>query len=402
MPHRITLLILSLILIIHPPLRAQKNQLAANPRKILAEPKKQAAEKKLKTENVILITLDGFRWRELFTGADPDFISEKDLVANVNGLKALFWHDDPLVRRKKLLPFVWSTLDSQGQIYGNRQQGNKVNLHNRHRFSYPGYNEILTGHADDDRVRSNDKNNNPNKTVLEFIHQQKGFQKKVAAFGSWDVFPYILNTSRSGLPVNAGFMTAQRPHLSPREKFLNQLQTQVPSPWASVRLDAFTHHYAMEYLRQESPRLLYIAYGETDDFAHDGNYEAYLKSAHQTDAFIKDLWTWLQGTSRYRNKTTLLITTDHGRGTSQRSWKEHGFTVSEADDTWLLVLGPDTQARGEVKQPGQLYTDQIASTLAAFLGLNYVAEYPVGPVVEGVISRDLGKSTATNNNLKAR
>jgi hypothetical protein len=379
MYHKITFLFFSLFLLCSPPLPAQS---------ALTAEKQLPAPKKLKTENVVLITLDGFRWRELFSGADPDFLSDKNLVADPKALKDLFWDEDPLVRRKKLLPFVWSTLASQGQLYGNRAFDNKVNLHNQHRFSYPGYNELLTGHADDERINSNNKHDNPNRTVLEYMNQQKGFQKKVAAFGSWDVFPYIINTTRSGIPVNAGFATATRPHLSPREKFLNELQGQVPSPWGSVRLDAFTHHFALEYLRQENPRLLYIAYGETDDFAHDGNYAAYLQSAHQTDAFIRDLWTWLQGESRYRNKTTLLITTDHGRGTSKTTWKNHGATVSEADQTWFMVLGPDTPPFGEIKQPGQYHTDQLASTLTALLGLPYVTGHPVGPVVEEVISRD--------------
>lgn len=342
------------------------------------------AQKKLKTENVVLISLDGFRWRELFTGADSDLISDKDFVQDENGLKSLFWDNDPLVRRKKLLPFVWGTIAFQGQIFGNREYKNYVNLHNKHRFSYPGYNEILTGYADD-RINSNDKKDNPNKTILEFFNQQKGFQKKVAAFGSWDVFPYILNKTRSRLPINAGFDTASGPHLTGREKFLNKLQGQVPSPWANVRLDAFTHHYAMEYLRKNSPRLLYIAYGETDDFAHGGNYEAYLKSAHQTDAFIHNLWTWLQNSHKYKNKTTLIITTDHGRGDTKRSWRNHGAGVTEADQTWLMILGPDTNALGEVKQPGQYHSDQIAKTLATFLGTTYTSDQAIGEIIPGVI-----------------
>jgi membrane-anchored protein YejM (alkaline phosphatase superfamily) len=344
------------------------------------------AQKELKTENVILITLDGFRWRELFTGADPDLIAEKAFVANEKGLKNLFWDNDPLVRRKKLMPFVWGTVASQGQIFGNRQHHNKVNLRNSYRISYPGYNEILTGFADV-RINSNDKKENPNKTVLEFINQQKGFQKKVAAFGSWDVFPYILNVKRSGIPVNAGFDTARGPHLSDREKFLNRLLAQTPSPWPNVRLDAFTHHFAREYLKKNSPRVLYIAYGETDDFAHDGNYEAYLKSAHQTDAFIKDLWTWVQRTNRYRNKTTLVITTDHGRGNTKKSWRNHGMLVGEADETWFMVLGPDTEPLGEIKQAAQYYTDQLASTLAAFLGLQYMPNRTPGEIVQAVVGQ---------------
>src|SRR3546814_18020467 len=33
----------------------------------------------LKTENVFLITLDGLRWQELFSGADPALIANHDL-----------------------------------------------------------------------------------------------------------------------------------------------------------------------------------------------------------------------------------------------------------------------------------------------------------------------------------
>ena len=209
----------------------------------------------------------------------------------------------------------------------------------------------------------------------------------MAAFGSWDVFPYIINARRSGIPVNAGFTQAQGPRLTDREKFLNQLQEQVPSPWGSVRLDAFTQHYAWEYLKKNKPRVLYIAYGETDDFAHDGQYDAYLKSAHQTDAFIQELWTWVQRSPRYKNKTSLLITTDHGRGSGNGSWRNHGAKITEADQTWFMVLGPDTSALGEVKEPQQIYTNQVAKTLATLLGLNYNTDRPVGEFIYGVMNK---------------
>ena len=92
----------------------------------------------------------------------------------------------------------------QGQLHGNRSKGSEASVTNNMWFSYPGYNEILTGHADDERIKSNDKVPNPNVTVLEFVNQQEGFQGKVAASTSWDVFPFIINTQRSGVPVDAG------------------------------------------------------------------------------------------------------------------------------------------------------------------------------------------------------
>src|SRR5690554_535534 len=156
------------------------------------------------TENVVLITLDGLRWQELYGGADSLLVDDSGYVGDPEALTREFWDVDPLKRREVLMPFFWNTIASKGQLYGNRWQGNKVDCSNGMWFSYPGYNEILSGFADDERISSNAKTNNPNVTVLEFLNNQPAFKGRVAAFGSWDVFPYIINRDRSGIPVNAG------------------------------------------------------------------------------------------------------------------------------------------------------------------------------------------------------
>jgi hypothetical protein len=340
----------------------------------------------LKTENIFIITLDGYRWQELFTGADSALISKKNYTHEPEALMQQFWTESPEARRNMLNPFLWSVIAAQGQLYGNRQYGNKVNCSNNMWFSYPGYNEILSGFADDERINSNKKINNPNITLLEYLNRLPAFKGKVAAFGSWDVFPYIINRERSGIPVNAGFETATGGKLSEREKFLNELQPQIPSPWGGVRLDAFTHHYAMEYIKKNKPRVIYIAYGETDDFAHDGRYDAYLKSALQTDRFIEEIWKYVQSTPGYKDKTTLLITTDHGRGTLPLDkWRSHGTEVEGADQIWFAVIGPDTEGRGEIKESAQYFQNQVAKTAAAFLGIDYTNEKKVGDVIRPMI-----------------
>ncbi|ARA94488.1 MAG: phosphoglyceromutase [Bacteroidetes bacterium] len=349
---------------------------------LLAAPFTAAAQQ---TEHVFLITFDGLRWEELFTGADPDLIRDERYVDDPDALAARFWDDDPLVRRRMLMPFFWNTIATEGQLYGNRHRGSTVDVTNGMVFSYPGYNEILTGFADR-RIDSNAKRPNPNTTVLEFIHRQPGFEGKVAAFGSWDVFPYIINEARSGVPVNAGFEDAVGEDLTEREKLLNDLQDQIPGPWSSVRLDAFTHHFALEYLKKRRPRVLYIAYGETDDFAHDGDYDAYLASAHRTDRFIADLWDWVQNDPQYRDRTTFVLTTDHGRGALDR-WTDHGDDVPGATAIWVAVLGPDTPARGELEQAGPYYQNQVARTVAALLGLDYTNERPVGEALAPALGR---------------
>ena len=340
---------------------------------------------KTKTENIFIITLDGLRWQELYTGADSLLIGDKTFVGDTSALKKRYWAENAQQRRETLMPFFWTTLASKGQLYGNRKFGNKVDCSNTMWFSYPGYNEILCGFADDERINSNKKINNPNVTLLEFLNNTQQFKGKVAAFGSWDVFPYIINEQRSNVPVNAGFEKAAGHNLSEREKFLNTLQDEIPSPWGSVRLDAFTHHFALEYLKKNKPRVAYIAYGETDDFAHNGRYDEYLNSARRTDQFIADLWNWVQSQDQYRDKTTFVITTDHGRGTQPiETWRSHGDEITGAGQIWLAVIGPDTAPTGEQKRSGQLYQNQVAKTAAAFLGVDYKNEKKVGDKIASV------------------
>ncbi len=320
---------------------------------------------------VVLITLDGLRWQELFSGADPLLVTNTDYVGDTTLLKSTFWHDAAAKRRETLFPFLWKEVAKIGQLHGNRNLGSKVNLTNKMWFSYPGYNEILTGKADDTRITSNSKINNPNTTILEIANKTAKYKGKVAAFGSWDVFPYIVNEERSGVPVNAGFELAKGNDLTEREKFLNELQPKVPSPWGSVRLDAFTHHYALEHMKKKHPEFIFISYGETDDFAHDGEYDAYLKAAKNTDSLIKELWSFTQNDAFYKDNTLFVITTDHGRGTDPLStWKDHGSKVKNADGTWLVLFGKGVRATGEVTSKEQLYTNQIAPTILKVLQLN--------------------------------
>lgn len=334
-----------------------------------------SVEKKQVKENlfdvsskVFVITLDGVRWQELFSGADSLLLENKEYIEDVESLKNQFWRETGKERRKVLFPFIWNEVSVMGQIHGNRWQGSKMNLTNTMHFSYPGYNEILTGKADDKRIYSNNKIPNPNITILEVAENSESYSGKTAAFGSWDVFPFILNEERSGLYVNAGFRDAIGMDLTNKEVFLNELQAETPSPWGSVRLDVFTHHYAIETLKKKHPKLIYISYGETDDFAHDGKYDAYLTAANRTDNFIKKLWSFTQQDSFYKGKTTFVITTDHGRGTEPlETWKHHGSSIKNTDQVWIIAFGEKIEAKGEIIFEEQLYTNQVAASVAKLL-----------------------------------
>ncbi|WP_242921333.1 alkaline phosphatase family protein [Pontibacter liquoris] len=335
-------------------------------------------------ENIVVLTTDGLRWQEVYQGMDPVLAADKEYnQGDSAGIAAKYWAPDPMQRRAKLLPFMWQYVAQHGQLYGNRALGNKVNVANPHRISSPGYSEIFTGFVSPD-LTSNALVNNPATNVLEFINQQAGFKGKVAAFGAWEAFSYILNEPRSGVPVVAAFEPTGGPQPTPREQLLNQMLCQSFKPWGQHEcLDVFTHHAAMEHLKERKPRVLYIAYGETDEFAHAGEYKHYLNAAHQFDEYVKAIWTYIQSNDRYKNKTLLFITTDHGRGDKVKSeWTSHGSQVAGAEEIWFAVLGPTIRPTGEVKEAATLYQKQFAQTLAGLLGLQFKAAHNVAESIK--------------------
>jgi len=338
------------------------------------------------TENLFVVTLDGFRWQEVFGGADSALIFNKEYIKDSAYYVQKFWTGSPETRRQTLLPFFWTTLAGQGQIYGNRRFGNNVNVANGMWFSYPGYNEIFTGNPDDKNIHSNDKIPNPNTNVLEFLNRQKGFEGKVVAFTSWDVFPWIFNEERSKILVNSAFENVEGAN-TPTARLLNNLQHQQPKQWQEgVRMDFITWAIMREYVSSNHPRVVYIGLDETDDYAHEGRYDFYLSAASQTDGWLAELWTFIQDDAQYRGKTTLWITCDHGRGDKvKKQWRDHGSKVEDSGEIWFAVIGPDSRPLGEVKWPAQFYQKQFAQTMAHLLGYHFTCEHEVGPAIEAVM-----------------
>ncbi len=164
----------------------------------------EAAERAGPVENVLVVTLDGFRWQEVFRGADETLLDKSQGVRDVAGLKARYWKDTAAARREALMPFLWGTVAKHGQVFGNPARMAAARSTNGLKFSYPGYSEIFCGVADP-RIDSNQKKDNPNLSVLEYLNGLPAFRGRVEAVCTWDVFPSIFRTRQSGLPVHAGW-----------------------------------------------------------------------------------------------------------------------------------------------------------------------------------------------------
>jgi hypothetical protein len=316
-------------------------------------------------ENIFIITTDGFRWQEVFTGADPGLIANSRYVEDTALLKESYWDSSAEIRRQKLMPFLWSIISRQGQLYGNRLYENKMDVANLFKISYPGYNEMLTGYADPIFI-PNVPIRNRNINILEYLNSRSQFAGKVAAFSSWNVFSAILNEKRSRLPMNSGYENLPDDS-SMNNAIINASQHSILQK-KNTRYDLLTYLGAREYIEHHHPKVVLIGFGETDEFAHLGRYDLYLQQATQVDRMIAELWYYVQTSSFYRNKTTFIITTDHGRGRRVSAWYKHGILTSGSGETWFAVIGPGILPAGEIKYPSQSWQKQIAPLIARILG----------------------------------
>lgn len=318
---------------------------------------------------MLLVTTDGLRWQEVFTGAEAGLLDPKD-----EGVRKEFWRDTPEERRRALMPFLWGTVAMQGRVWGDRLRGGSAQVSNAKRVSYPGYQEMLCGFADP-RIAGNDKKPNPEVTVLEWLNRRPGFKGRVAAFGNWDRLPFILNRERSGLHILAPGEDIRDEPLSPRQSAINDLRRATPARWEEDTYDSFTHYSALEHLRRHKPRVLYILYEETDEWAHEGRYADYLRAARRVDGFLRELWETVQAMPEYRGRTSLIVSTDHGRGSGER-WNDHNEGVPGSENIWIAAMGPGVAPRGEVSGGPRAHLSQIAATVAALAGEDYARAVP--------------------------
>lgn len=329
-----------------------------------------------KTENVILVTLDGARWQEIFGGIDVELYKKIEKDAEKSQLFKTYNAPTATERREKLMPFFWRTwMKDYGSIAGNRTLGSEAKTTNNMLFSFPGYSEILTGEAHDDVINSNDRVQNKFPSFLQFLQKKlKLGGQQVASISSWEVMNEIATNAPDSFVINAGYEPFEA--RDAETKALSMQQFETPTPWTSVRHDYYTFKFAMSQMKNFHPRVVHIGLGETDDWAHNKNYEQMLGALHRTDAYFRELWQFVENDPQYKGKTTIVVTVDHGRGPTEKDWYSHGEDVAEARWIWMAFISPDSKLRGEWKNSPAVYQNQIAATLTKLLGFDYAEQNP--------------------------
>lgn len=330
-----------------------------------------------KPERLIIVTIDGLRWQDVFRGIDQQIVKDPTTKGSLNTVEKIY------SSREQLMPFFWKVLSKKAALYGNQDLGSSVLVSNPYHFSYPGYSELLCGKVDL-KINSNGYPENPNKNIFDVLIANASYKNKAAAFGAWEAFSRIFHESTANYPVFSSF----KPYKNSKSKnttLINSMLENSFKPWfEDESLDVFPHTMAMDYLKTQKPKAVFIGYGETDEWAHSGNYRYYLDAMKNTDQFLSELWDFIQTTPEYKDNTVLLVTVDHGRGEG-KAWIDHGSDVKGADQIWFAIYHPGLKKTGEQKSSPNFYQKDLSPTLLKILGQDPKALNPESIIIKELL-----------------
>ena len=256
-------------------------------------------------KNVILITLDGVRWQEFYHGVDHRI--------------------DPKHGGEKIFEKLGELTDPHSLVLGPESKCQTITVANWVKMSLPGYQSIFSGRFP--LCFSNSCARITTPTLFEGL-TEKGFAKKdIALFASWNTIDHAA-ISHMGKYFyndlwNHNIGLENFPH--PTHAKLNQAQGKDPTLWGNARKDRYTFEHAMLYLEREKPRFLTLSLLDSDEWGHLSQYDEYVNSLRTYDTWISELVERLGRMGEYGRNTTIIVTTDHGRGSDPDNWGEHGY-----------------------------------------------------------------------------
>lgn len=280
-------------------------------------------------DNVIVITLDGVRARDVFGGPDP----------------ALSAGD-----HEPTMPALMGSLLDGAVMYGDPLRLQSMTTANPAQVSIPGYMSIFTGY--EQPCYNNSCAMVGVETVLEYVQRVRGLRfGEVAAFTSWSKMGRALEQVVGTVVTDIG-----PPDGAPA----------APREWTNARWDRDTFAAAMDYLVRERPRLLYIGLLDSDGWGHADRYGEYVRTLRQYDAWIAEVKAQLAELGDYGARTTIIVTTDHGRGDGDL-WTDHNAFLPGSDRVWLYASGP--HVTGGPWPEGRHSHADIRPTLEVLFGL---------------------------------
>jgi hypothetical protein len=277
---------------------------------------------------VVVVTLDGVRWHEVFEGVDPRLAASHGLPAS------------DVVSAAELTPNLHRIVATHGSALGAPGHGEAISASGPNFVSLPGYAELFTGRRAT-RCRDNQCTGSGTRTLLDDFAANFGRgASQVALFSSWPDIARVASERgvvAEPLPRRSGF-----------------------------RSDAVTADLAIAHLKAHAPRFMFLGLGEPDEYGHQNDYAGYLNAVRRADARIAEIDGELTRLAARGTRTALFVTADHGRADN---FVEHGAKFPESARVWLIAAGSALRASGFVKAPTQRRLADLAPTVRQIAGL---------------------------------
>ena len=229
-------------------------------------------------QNAIIVVVDGARFTETFGATNPD----------------------------STIPHLWNDLMPLGTVYNNFYNSGITTTN-------PGHATLLTGTW---QTIANDGSQRPTSpTVFEYFRKEKSALESENYVVAGKTKLTIL-TNSDDPDYGAAYMASDiHGDLTDDEVYANLI----------AAMDA------------DHPKLILVNFPSVDRAGHAGNRDDYLSAITNVDNLIYQLWYKIVNNPYYKNTTTLFITNDHGRHTTDFS--SHGDDCEGCRHLMLLALG---------------------------------------------------------------
>lgn len=304
---------------------------------------------------VVLVVLDGVRWQDVFLGVDPELARTTMLPSK------------EAVPIEELIPTLHRLTTDDGVAFGAPEVGEAMFASGPNFVSQPGYIELFSERLPTG-CRSNRCAATTEPTLVDAI--ANATNGSVAVIASWEVIAKTATASPKDIVMSAGQARGEnQSQLRVNAQATRALDMgRIAAAWpghGEYRPDRYTAELALAYLEAKRPRFLFLGLGDTDEYAHMGDYRGYLRALHAADATIGQLLQTLDRMGDDGRHTTVLITTDHGR---ERGFTSHGEFAPESARVWMIA-GGNVRPLGPVALDAPAHLYDVGPTVRALMDL---------------------------------
>lgn len=315
--------------------------------------------------NVILLTFDGVRSKDFFGRKTDPLLSSENI---------------------EIMPLFWSRRAQEGIILGDEASDSSMVVANNTGISYPAYLSMMSG-VFTQQCQSNypvPECDGTVETLPERLLREKNLDRsEVAVFASWERISDAAETRGNNLIVSVARSEFVDPNYPQAHRLINlKMKENLKKRYfkENERDDETTFEHGITYLKNNRPKFLWISLLDSDSFAHSNKYKDYVTSLNTYDLYIERLIEELDKMGNYGKKTTIVITTDHGRGEGIHGWMHHGVFEAKrghkigenSRKIWAYIRGPATPGLGKLKDTHYSHLS-LRPTMEKLLGLRPVS-----------------------------